>query len=160
MTRVTTSEQRGNGEPKEKKKEKEKKGDVKSIYYYFNEHTIFLYVIYPTQTHDRWYFYHILSKNRNILPEKILCTDESEIDNINNAMISQWPDISDAPFSVLESEALLWKQKWEDSDDLPTTFIDYLNECNQTFFRICLICCKCVAHYWLLFLLQKEVFLH
>lgn len=72
----------------------------------------------------------VLQKIENILPNVIVNLDEGEINKSIESILKQWPIISDVNENIVKKEALLWKQKWVASEELPRNFIDALNLCN------------------------------
>lgn len=76
----------------------------------------------------------VLSKIQNILPKIIVNLSENEINQSIDIILAQWSKITDVHDSVVKKETLLWKMKWEATNEKPQTFIDSLCSCNVTIF--------------------------
>lgn len=76
----------------------------------------------------------ILSKIQNILPSKIINFDETQINETIDTILTQWPNVINTSDNICKKESLLWKQKWLNREELPRSFIDSLNYCDDSVF--------------------------
>lgn len=76
----------------------------------------------------------VLCKIQNIIPNKVIKLNETEIDGTCDVILAQWANVSTAYDTVCKQEIVLWKQKWIDIDNKPRTFIDALQFCDEVMF--------------------------
>lgn len=68
------------------------------------------------------------------MPNTIVNLNEYDINDSIEIILTKWPNIIDFNDNILKKEALLWKQRWIDTNEKPRNFIDALNLCDKSIF--------------------------
>lgn len=74
------------------------------------------------------------SSIKNFIPNKPVKLTKNEIIISIEVMLKQWPIVVSSCDNVLNKEVLLWKQRWIFVRELPQTFIDAFNCCDESLF--------------------------
>lgn len=75
----------------------------------------------------------VLQKIQNVLPTYVISLSANEINNTFDAILIQWPNVTEAS-DFVKTEALLWQQLCAVMEEKPFISIDALNKCNKNIF--------------------------